>query len=58
MTFADVAVTFAVAPGYCGWCCTCTDCRRDWWLFDPPAGHYLHCPFCGRALRLPKVERP
>lgn len=47
MTFATVAVTFAVAPSYCGHRCTCPDCKRDWWLFDPPTGPYLHCPFAG-----------
>lgn len=47
MTFATVAVTFAVAPSYCGHRCTCPDCKRDWWLFDPPTGPYIHCPFAG-----------
>lgn len=47
MTFATVTVSHEVAPGYCGWRCSCPDCRRDWWLFDPPTGPYLHCHFSG-----------
>lgn len=51
-SFASVTVSLDVAPSYCGWRCACPDCRRDWWLFDRPDGHYMHCPFCGRALVL------
>lgn len=47
MIFATVVVALEVAPGYCGHRCACPDCKRDWWLFDPPTGPYLHCPFAG-----------